>query len=1058
MNLTKLTMRRPVSVLIIVLALIVFGIQSMFSAPLELIPEMELPMMLVITNYPGAGPEEVDELVGSVIESAVSTLQGVEDVYSQSQEGSSMVQLMMSYGTNMDMAHTDLQKRIDMYKGALPENAMDPMIIEMSMDMQATISLSVQATGDIDLLNYVEETIKPEFEKLGSVASVEVSGGQKDYISIQLREEDMKQYNLTIENIAQYIAMADFSMPAGSIERGSSELNLRGGVTYNSTDSLRNMPIMLPTGGVIKLTDVADVFEAKKEATSIYRYNGTDTVNINVNKRQSASTIDVSRSVKKAMERLNAQNLGVQISVVSDSSIEILAAIKTVITTLLLGILLSMFVLFLFFGEWKASIIVGSSMPISVLATLIIMEKMGFSFNLISLGGLVIGVGMMVDNSIVVLESCFRCRSQQLSTAEAALEGTQIVTSSIIASTLTTIVVFLPIATMKGMTGQLFTQLGYTIIFALTASLISALTLVPLVFMRMQPKEKDNLWMTRKLNQIGESYGRFLQKTFKHKKMVVVTAVVLLIIAFASLSVVHMELIPSIDQGAISISVKTRPGLNLTKVDEISKTLEQMVSSCDDVDHYSLSGGGNGISVSVYLKKDRKLSTAEVVDLWREQTQDTVDYTVSVSSFNMADMMSGGGSVQVVLKSTDKEQLKLAANQVVDLMESSDSIISASSSLSDGSPQAEIVIDPIKANAAGLMPAQIISSVSSVMNGKNAASMRQNGREYELWVEYPKETYGSITDLAGFTITNPMGYKIPLLDVAEIKYSNSPQTILKMNNQYTVTITGQPTTAAKVTANTEIMAKVAQMKLPEGVSFMGGFSNEAMMEEFSAMGNAILAAVFLVFMVMAMQFESVKFSLVVMMCIPFSLIGSFGALALSGVTLSMPSLMGLLMLVGIVINNGILFIDTANRYRTSMDAETALVYAGKTRMRPILMTTLTTVLSMLPMALGIGEGAEIMQGMAVIIIGGLCASTLLTLLLLPAFYLLMNKDKKDKKKKRNNRKKVKENQLPPAAQEGTYDVDFISDDSRGNPPILKNEMDAELQEHQISNIESIDEE
>ncbi|MEG1687725.1 MAG: efflux RND transporter permease subunit, partial [Angelakisella sp.] len=700
---------------------------------------------------------------------------------------------------------------------------------------------------------------------------------------------------------------------------------------------------------------------------------------------------------------LNQQGIGVELSVVSDTSAEILTAIKTVVQTLLLGILLSMVVLLLFFGEWKASLIVGVSMPISVLATIIIMEKMGFSFNLISLGGLVIGVGMMVDNSIVVLESCFRMREQKLPTREAALQGTHVVTSSIIASTLTTVVVFLPISIMQGMTGQLFKQLGYTIIFALTASLISALTLVPLLFLRMQPVEKEKLLTTRILNRVEESYGRFLKKSFRRKWMVVLTSVLLLAVSLFSLVFVQKELIPSIDQGIITISTSNRPGLTIDKVDEIALSLEQLVAAEPDVGRYSVSGNGSGVTISVYLKGDRQKSTAELVDLWREQTRNTVDYTVSVNSYNMADAMSGGGNVQVNLQGSNREQLKLASNQVLELMRANPDIIKATSDLTDGNPQAEIVVDPVRANAAGLLPVQVVQAVSGAMQGKNAATLNQNGHAYEIWVEYPDETYNAITDLDGFTILNPMGMQIPLPDVADIIYSNSPQSVNKMNNQYLVTITGEPTTAAKVTASATVLAEVAKMQLPQGVTTSGGFTTEAMNEEFSAMGSAILSAVFLVFMVMAMQFESVKFSLVVMMCIPFSLIGSFGLLALSGVTLSMPSLMGLLMLVGIVINNGILFIDTTNQLRTSMDAETALIYAGKTRMRPILMTTLTTVLSMLPMALGIGEGSEIMQGMAVVIIGGLCASTLLTLLLLPTFYLLMNKQKKPKKLKKSGK-------------------------------------------------------
>ncbi|MEG1943442.1 MAG: efflux RND transporter permease subunit, partial [Angelakisella sp.] len=471
--------------------------------------------------------------------------------------------------------------------------------------------------------------------------------------------------------------------------------------------------------------------------------------------------------------------------------------------------------------------------------------------------------GMMVDNSIVVLESCFRIKEQQMDTKEAAIEGTRVVTSSIIASTLTTVVVFLPIALMEGMTGQLFAQLGYTIVFSLTASLFTALTLVPLVFYRIEPKEKSGIWMSRLLHRTGEGYGRFLQKTFRHKKLVVLVAVLLLVVSIVALSTIPMELMPAIDQGMITIRTQNRPGLNIKRVDEIAKSLEKMVSETPDVDNYSVYGDGSGVSINVYLKGDRAKSTLEIVDEWRNMTRDTVDYTVSVSSFNMADAMSGGGSVQINLQGNDRDSLKEASQQVVNMMRESPSIIKATSTLTDGNPQAEIVVDPIKANAAGLMPAQIISAVNSTMHGKNAASLHQNGHQYDIWVEYPSDTYDEISDLSGFTLTNPMGMQVPLLDVATIKYSNAPQAVSKMNNQYLVTITGEPTTAAKLTASSEMLAAVGKMKLPDGVTFQGGFSNEAMMEEFSAIGNAILAAVFLVFMVMAMQFESVKFSLVV---------------------------------------------------------------------------------------------------------------------------------------------------------------------------------------------------
>ena len=996
MNFTRMVLRRPVTVIIVILTLIIFGFTSIVSTPMELMPDIEMPMLIVVSVYPGAGPEEVEDLVTREIEDAVSTLSGVKNIQSTSSDSISMVMLEMEYGTNMDVAHMDLQENLDMIRMMLPDDVESPTVVEISMDMIPTITLAARATGDVDLLNYIDDEITPEFEKLGGVASVEVMGGSSDYIRVELNEERMNQYHLDMSTIASFIGAANFSIPAGDVDRGDQSLSLRGEVEYNSVESLKTIPITLPTGQVIRLSDVANVYQAAEEASSISRYNGDEVVMLTVSKRQSASTLEVTRAVNQELERLNAQNIGVQLEVINDSSEQIVSSIKSVFTTLIAAVILCMAVLFFFFGDWKASLIVGSSIPISVLVTLVLMNFAGFSLNVVSLGGLVIAVGMMVDNSIVVLESCFQRREHKLTFREAALEGTQIVTSSVVASTITTIVVFLPISLMEGMSGQLFKQLGFTIVFGLCASLVSALSLVPLLFYRLTPREKEGWPVSKYLLRIEDAYGRFLKKTFRHKGLVVLVSVGLLVFSFAMMPFIHMELMPDVDQGMVSIEVDTKPGLKLEELDKTLRSLEELVSASPDVDRYSVSGGGGsmfststaGSSLTVYLKEDREKSTDEWVDIWREQTADYRNCDVSVSAQSMMSSYTGGGNAQVNLQGNDLNVLREASRQVEDLMHQHPDIVRVSSSLTSGNPQAEVVVDPIKATAAGLTPAQVVSSVYGVLSGTTPDTLRMDGHEYDITVEFPEGSYETVADLSGLMISAPSGRQIPLLDVASIEYSNAPQSIDRKNNQYVVTITGQPTTAAQLTAAAEINQQVAQMELPAGVSITQNEITESMNEEFSALFGALAVAVWLVFMVMAIQFESMRFSIIVMICIPFSLVGSLLLMLTSQVTLSMVSILGFLMLVGTVVNNGILFIDTANQYRSSMDAETALVYAGKSRLRPILMTTLTTVLSMIPMGLGIGDGAEIMQGMAVVIIGGLTASTILTLLLLPTFYLL----------------------------------------------------------------------
>lgn len=998
MNLTKLAIKRPVSMIIIVFALLVFGAMSIATTPLEMTPDIEMPMFVVMTTYPGAGPEDVEELVSKKVEDACSTLNGLKNVQSVSQENVSLVILELEYGSNMDIAHMDLQEKINRYKGLLPDNASDPIIMEMDVNGMPSVVLSASATGDINLLNYINESIVPEFEKLSGVASVDVAGGQEEYISIQLMEDRLRQYGLDIDTISALLSAANFSIPAGDADMGTQSLAVRAAVEYKTVESLRDVPIPLRSGGVIHLSDVAQIFRTSRDADSISRYNGVDNISLSITKRQSASTLDVSRTVLREVGRLNAADSGVRLDVIYDSSDMIVDSVKTVFSTLILGVLLSMLVLFLFFGDIKASLIVGSSMPISLLVTVILMKLMGFSLNVVSLGGMVIGVGMMVDSSIVVIESCFRRSStERQDFKKCAIEGAGFVAMSIIASTITTVVVFLPISVMKGLSGQLFKQLGFTIIFSLTASLICALTLVPLFFSMFKPVERREAPISRFVRKVEVGYGNLLRHILPFKKTVVLVSILLLVGSIALVPLIHVEMMPSVDEGTIAVSAELRPGLQVGRVDEIMTDIEQLAANHPDVERYSLSTGGGsmmmgssgGATLTAYLKGDREMSTNEVVEQWRQETREMLDCEINVeSSSSSMGSMAGGGDVEVNLQGNDYDLLKTTSAEIESLMHQNSGIVRVTSTVAKGNPQAKVEIDPLKAASKGFQPAQIGSLIYKVLSGSEVTTLSQNGQEYEIWVEYPRGRFQTISDLSGLILINAAGQQVPLLDVAEINFSDSPQSITRKNNQYIVTVTGQPTEAAKYTAKAEILAQVQAMQLPNGVTLASGSMDEQMMQEFSALGMAIAIAALLVFMVMAMQFESPKFSLMVMVCVPFSLIGSFGLLYLTNSTLSMPSLMGFLTLVGTVVNNGILFVDTTNQYRSSMDMQTALLNTGRTRLRPILMTTLTTVLSMVPMSLGIGDGAEMMRGMAVVIIGGLCASTLLTLLLLPTFYLI----------------------------------------------------------------------
>ena len=493
MGLTKSVLKRPVTVVMVILCLIVFGLQSVLGAKLELMPTMEMPVLIVYSVYPGASPEDVNDLVSTKIEKEIGSLSGVDTIQSRSMENVSLVIIQYDYGKDIDEAYDDLKKKMDALEGDLPDDCNAPVIIEMNIDEMDTVSLSVNNKAQSDLYNYVNNKIVPEFEKITTVTDVSISGGQKEYIQVQLIPEKLEQYHLNLSSVATAIGSADFTYPAGDTIVGGQKLSVSAGTQYDTEELLKSIPLNLGNGNVIYLSDVANVQMAKEDASSIARYNGEDTISIGIKKQQSASAVDVSKAVKKTIKNLTDADENLEIITVSDTSDEINSSLKSVMQTMVMAVVVSMLIIFLFFGEIKASLIVGTSIPISILVALILIQVMGFSLNVVTLSSLVLGVGMMVDNSIVVLESCFRSTKGKgiVGYREAALEGSGIVLQSIIGSTVTTCVVFLPLALLQGLTGQMFKPLGFTIIFCMVASLISAMTIVPLCYCFYRPQEKE---------------------------------------------------------------------------------------------------------------------------------------------------------------------------------------------------------------------------------------------------------------------------------------------------------------------------------------------------------------------------------------------------------------------------------------------------------------------------------------------------------------------------------------------------------------------------------------
>lgn len=999
-SLTKFAVKRPVTVFLGLLTILYFGIQSLLGAKIELTPEMDMPVLVVATVYPGASPEDMNDLITVKQEDAVSSLDAIDSVTAASMENVSVLLIQYEYGTDIDSAYLDLKKAIDGIENDMPEDAEEPTIMEMDINAQPIVTLAVDGEVDGNLYTYVDEKIVPEIEKLSAVGEVSIAGGQKEYARIELIPEKLEQYHLSLNTVAQLVAAADFTIPAGDIEVGDQTLDVSVDNEYESTESLKDIVLPLANGETIHLSDIANVYDALEDESSIGRYNGKNVISLGVKKQQSATAIETSRQVLKQIEVLEEAYPGVHFTIINDTSEMIVESITNVAQTMIMAIVLSMIILFLFYGDLRASVIVGTSIPISVVVALICMSGMDFSLNVISLTSLVLGVGMMVDNSINVLDGCFRAR-EKLNFYEAAIEGSRVMISSIIGGTVTTCVVFIPLLLIDGMSGQMFTQLGYTIVFCMVASLLSAVIIVPLLYYLWHPIEKQEAPVASLLRSMQAWYRTHMPSVIRKTKMVFTVTGALVIAAVLMATQLKIDLMSTIDERIVEMTIKTKPGMSIASIRETVEELEQMVSEDENVDHYLLTYGDSGVSMtpstdvtlSAYLVDKGKYSTREVIEQWRYETASYTDVTISIDEgSNLMPISNGGDSIEIDLESTDYDLLKEASDALVEELRKRDDVMQVHSSIENAAPVVKVRVDPVKAEAEGLTPAGIGAEVYSNLSGVDAAEIRVNGEDVDVTVEFAPDRYNSIDKLQGMMITTAMGTVLPLEDLAEIYYEDSPQTITRTDKQYQVAITMEPQAQYIDTAEDDVKDFVAEWEFPYGVAMAENAYDEIIAEEIGSLAGALITAIFLVFIVMGIQFESPKFSLMVMTTIPFTLIGSFGLLFLTGSAIDMVSVIGFLMLVGTVVNNGILYVDTVNQMLgegTKLD--TALVEAGAIRMRPILMTTLTTVISMLPNAFAFGKAGKMMQGMALVNVGGLTASTILTLFLLPTFYRVVYK-------------------------------------------------------------------
>ena len=987
MGLTRYVLKRPVTTILALLCILVFGISSVFSATLEQMPDTDQPMLIIRASYQGATPEDMDELVTKPIEDQVSRLEGVKSMSSTSNEGNAMIMLEYDYDADMDDAYNELTRSLNSMRG-LPDDC-TTSVMEMNMNGGNDIMLSISHDTQEDLYDYVDQNITPVFEQLSTVAQVDSMGGSSEYVKVELDPVKMKQYKVTVNQITSAMAAADLSYPSGDAQYGDLSLSVTTSAKADTLDDLKKVPITTQSGKIVYLEDIADVYTTEEQMGGVSRYNGQETISLSVSKKQDSSAMKLSSDVKSAVESLEAADSGLHIEIARDSADSIKSSLMDVAQTMVLAVVISMVIIWLFFGDIKASLIVGSSIPTSILVSLILMTRVGFSLNVITMSALVLGVGMMVDNSIVVLESCFRAMDKMdekgfVEYAKAALEGSGLVAMSVLGSTLTTCVVFIPLTTLNGMSGQMFTPLGWTIVFCMSASLLSAVTVVPLTYMLYKPKEREKAPLSGLMKLLQALYRHVLPTVLKHKAIVMLGSVGLVVLTLFLASGMQSELMTADDNGTISVTITTRPGL---------LEVESIVSSHEDVDSYMLRYNGSSGTVSAYLKDDRKMSTDEIVSQWEDEMSGLENCTIEVEASSSMSFMGRSRGYEVILNGSDYDTVKDTADKIVNEMVARDDVKNVHSDVENTAPVVSINVDQVAASAEGLTAASIGQQVKTMLDGTEIATLTIDGNEVSVKAEYPDGMYRTVEQVKNMLITTGSGGSVALSDVADVVFKDNPSSISKTDKSYEVTITADYTGQ---NVKNLIDSEVVQPNLPNGVTIGTNSMNRMMAEEFSALYQAIAVAVFLVFVVMAAQFESPKFSFMVMTTIPFSLVGSFGLLKLTGTTISMTSILGFLILIGTVVNNGILYVDTVNQYRMTMELKTALVEAGATRLRPILMTSSTTILSMIPMVLSTGSSASTTKGLAIVNIGGLTAGILVALFILPVYYAIMN-GKKERK-------------------------------------------------------------
>jgi hydrophobic/amphiphilic exporter-1 (mainly G- bacteria), HAE1 family len=1029
-NLTKFSVGRPVFVTMATLIVLILGAISLYRVPIDLMPDITYPTLSVRTTYSDAGPQEIETLITRPLERAFSAVPGVEQIYSRSSEGSSDIRISFAWGTNLDAAANDLRDRLDRVASSLPSEAERPFLRKFDLASFPILILGASSRLDpIQTRRLIEDEVRYRVERVPGVASLDIRGGLDREIHVNLIPGRIQALGLPLDEITRRIRDANINLPAGILESGQYEVSVRTLGEFTDLEELGRTIIAVHEGSAIRLRDIAEIEDSWERVTRIVRVNGEPGIRLAVNKQSGTNTVEVARQVLAEIERVNRDLPQLRIIPITDTSQYIQRSITNVTGALFYGGFFAIIVLLFFLRSLRGTVIVAAAIPIAIVATFIIIYFGGFTLNLMTLGGLALGVGMLVDNSIVVLENIHRHRESGMPPPQAAIKGAGEVAAAIIASTLTTLAVFVPLIFVRGMAGIMFSQLAFVVGFSLLCSLAVALTLVPMLSSRfltpMSGSRKRDECMSNRINAFSCSFFQSLEDSYKstlnfclrHRILTIGLSALVLLSSLTLIPFIGSEMMPETDEGEVRVNIEMEVGSRLEvldstalRVEEIIKRevpeLESIISLLGGVG-WRFSGSYLGeVRLSLVEQSQRERSSQEIAADLRKKLANIPGATIRTRAgqglFILRMGTSDGDRVEVEIRGYDLETASFLAEQIQAMVAQVDGVGDASISLESGMPEETITVNRAKAESMGVSVSAVAGAIQTVLSGTTAGNYRDQGDEYSIRVKLKGSEHLPLNELLDVTISGRDGAQVVLRNVVELQSGFGPMSIERKDQERIITISTDMTGRDLSAVIGDIRDRLSLMPVPQGFSITFGGDYEEQQKAFNELGVGFILALILVYMVMACLYESLRDPFIVMFSVPLAVVGVVLILFLTDTTFNIQSYIGCIMLGGILVNNAILLVAQTNMVRKEEGYEMfdAIREVGRRRLRPILMTALTTIFGLLPLALGAGEGGEAQAPMARAIIGGLASSTLITLVFVPVMYSFIAK--KDRPENHSN--------------------------------------------------------